>query len=85
MAFYVYILECADGTLYTGSTNDLEKRLYTHNHLKNGARYTRARRPVSLVYHEFFETLSEARRREHNIKLLRRSEKIFLIQRLNGG
>lgn len=76
----VYILKCSDGTLYTGSTVDLEKRLHEHNHAKNGAKYTRARRPVELAYQEDFDDLSAARSREAEIKRLTRAEKLALIQ-----
>lgn len=76
---YVYILRCADDTLYCGSTNDLEKRVHLHNHAKAGAKYTRARRPVTLVYHERFRTLARARAREAAIKRLTRAEKFELI------
>ncbi|MEX0672750.1 MAG: GIY-YIG nuclease family protein [Candidatus Paceibacterota bacterium] len=79
MNYTVYILECADGTLYTGSTNDLEKRLHQHNHAKAGAHYTKIRRPVTLAYSERFETMSEARKRECELKKLTREEKILLI------
>lgn len=75
---YVYILKCSDGTLYTGYTKDLEKRLRVHN-AGRGARYTRARLPVELVYHEEYETKCEAMRREYAIKQLTRKEKIQLI------
>lgn len=75
----VYILQCSDGTLYTGSTNDLEKRLHAHNHLKSAAKYTRARRPVKVVYSELCESLSLARKREAEIKRLTREEKLQLI------
>lgn len=75
----VYILECSDGTLYTGSTNDLGKRVYTHNNLKSGAKYTRARRPVKVVYSETCVDLSVARKREAAIKKLTREEKLKLI------
>ena len=74
----VYILRCGDGTLYTGWTNDLEKRLRTHAAGK-GAKYTRARLPVTLVYTEVFETEHEARSRECGIKRLTRSQKLSLI------
>ena len=74
----VYMLRCADGTLYTGWTNDLEKRLKTHAAGKGG-RYTRARLPVSLAYTERFETAHEARSREWHIKRLTRDEKLALI------
>ncbi|MCR5842591.1 MAG: GIY-YIG nuclease family protein [Oscillospiraceae bacterium] len=75
----VYILRCRDGTLYTGWTNDLEKRLRTHAAGK-GAKYTRARLPVTLVYTEVFETEHEARSRECGIKRLTRSQKLSLIK-----
>lgn len=76
---YIYILECSDGTLYTGYTIDLEKRLHTHNEGK-GAKYTRVRLPVKRVYEESFETKSAAMQREYAIKQLTRSQKIKLIQ-----
>lgn len=75
----VYILRCGDGTLYTGWTKDLEKRLRTHAAGK-GAKYTRARLPVTLVYTEVFETEHEARSRECGIKRLTRSQKLSLIK-----
>lgn len=77
---FTYILECADKTLYVGSTNDLEKRLYSHNHLKSGAHYTKIRRPVVLKYFERFETLTESRRRETEIKGWTKIKKIKLIE-----
>ncbi len=79
MEYYVYILECADGTLYTGSTNDLEKRVLTHNTSAAGARYTKIRRPVVLKYAEKFGTKSEALKREHALKKLARLEKLQLF------
>jgi len=75
---YTYILECSDGTYYTGWTNDLEKRLKTHNE-GSGGRYTRSRLPVQLVYYEAFETKQEAMSREWHIKKLSREEKSRLI------
>jgi putative endonuclease len=81
MPWYLYILRCADTTLYTGSTNDLEKRLHHHNHLKSGARYTKTRRPVTLAYSEEFETKSEALKREAEVKKLSKSEKESLIKK----
>ena len=75
---WVYILRCGDGTLYTGWTNDLEKRLKTHAAGK-GAKYTRARLPVTLVYAECCETEHEARSRECRIKRLTRDKKLALI------
>lgn len=76
--FYTYILRCSDNTLYTGWTNDLEKRLQSHNNGK-GAKYTKARLPVEMVYYKEVESKEEAMRLEWRIKQLRRSEKIKLI------
>ncbi len=78
--FFVYILYCSDGTFYTGSTTDLDKRLIEHNHAKRGAHYTKIRRPVELAYSEIFSTYAEARKREGEIKRLSRAEKSLLIQ-----
>jgi putative endonuclease len=75
---YTYILKCADGTLYTGWTNDLDKRLKAHNG-GTGGKYTRTRRPVELVYSESFDTKQEAQSREFAIKQLTRQEKEKLI------
>lgn len=75
---YTYLLECADQTLYCGWTNDLEKRLDAHNQ-GTGAKYTRPRRPVTLVYYEEFQTKEEAMRREAAIKKLNRIQKKALI------
>lgn len=75
---YVYILRCSDDTLYTGWTNDLQGRLAAHNAGK-GAKYTRTRRPVQLVYHEQLEDKSRAMRRESAIKHMRRSQKLLLV------
>lgn len=80
---YTYILKCKDGTLYTGWTNNLEKRLKDHNEGK-GAKYTKARRPVELVYYEAFETKEEAMSREYAIKQMKRSEKEALVQYENS-
>ena len=79
MTASVYMLSCADGSLYTGWTNDLAKRLDNHQAGK-GAKYTRSRLPVMLVYHETYETESEARKRECAIKKLTRQQKQQLIQ-----
>ena len=79
MTAYVYIVECADGTLYSGWTNDLEKRIAAHN-AGDGAKYTRSRRPVKLRYYETFEEKSKALRREYALKKLTRAEKIALIE-----
>lgn len=74
---YTYLLRCADGTLYCGWTNHLEERVRSHNEGK-GAKYTKCRRPVELVYFEAFETKQEAMRREAAIKRLTRAEKLKL-------
>ena len=76
---YTYILECSDGTLYTGWTNDIEKRLEAHNS-GHGAKYTRARRPVKLVYLETFKTKEEAMSREYAIKQIPRKKKLEMIK-----
>ncbi len=75
MAWYVYMLRCADGTLYTGVTNDLDGRVAAHNGSKTGARYTRSRRPVKLVYKERKRNRSYALKREAEIKGWTREEK----------
>lgn len=81
MPYFVYILKCADKSLYIGSTNNLEKRLKEHNELKRGAHYTKIRRPVELLYSEKFATLKGARRRENEIKSWRHEEKLKLINK----
>lgn len=77
--YYVYILECADSSLYVGCTNDLERRLVQHNQSKAGAHYTKIRRPVVLKYAETFPALKEARQREAEIKGWRREKKLALF------
>ncbi len=76
---YTYIVRCSDDTLYTGWTNDLEKRIKAHND-KKGAKYTKTRTPVELVYYEEFETKEEAMSREYAIKHLSRKAKEELIK-----
>ena len=79
---YVYIVECADGTYYTGYTTSLERRLNEHNYSTSRcAKYTRSRRPVRLRYYEEYKTVSEALRREHQIKKMSRKKKIELIEK----
>ena len=75
---YVYILKCSDGTFYTGWTTDIEARVNTHNS-GSGAKYTRGRRPVSLVYYEKLPDRSAALKREAAIKRLPRNKKLELI------
>ena len=77
---FTYIVECSDHTLYTGWTNDLEKRIEAHNTGK-GAKYTKTIRPVRLVYFETFATKEEAMSREYHIKRMSRQEKIKLISK----
>ena len=76
---YTYIVRCSDGSLYTGWTNDLEKRIKAHNEGK-GAKYTKSRRPVELVYYEAFEKKEEAMSREWAIKHMSREEKRGLLK-----
>lgn len=80
---YTYILECRDGTLYTGWTTDIDKRVAAHNSGK-GAKYTKSRRPVKLAYYEVFGTKEEAMSRECAIKRMPRREKTALIESKKG-
>lgn len=79
MSYFVYILKCKDDTLYTGIATDVERRLDEHNNSDKGAKYTRVRRPVELVYTEELEDRSSACKREYAIKQLKREEKLRLI------
>lgn len=81
MAWYVYLLRCADRTLYCGVTTDLERRLHEHNSSRRGARYTRARRRVSLAWSRACADRAEACRQEARIKALSRAEKEALCRR----
>lgn len=76
--YYTYVLKCSDGSLYTGWTDDLDKRIHAHNS-GNGSKYTRSRLPVVLLHSEAFDTKSEAMRRECAIKKLKRHQKLELI------
>lgn len=76
---YVYMVRCRDGSLYCGWTNHLEERVKAHNEGR-GARYTRSRRPVELVYHEEFSTKEEAMSREYAIKQMNRKEKLKMVE-----
>lgn len=78
-SWFVYILRCADGTFYTGVTTDVERRVQTHNESPTGAKYTKARRPVVLVWSEPAADRSTAQKREAAIKQLSRTEKELLI------
>ncbi len=77
--YFTYIVRCKDASLYTGCTTNLERRVAEHNSSKRGARYTKVRRPVELVYSEKFESRSEAQRRESELKKLPRSGKLALL------
>ncbi len=77
--FYVYIVQCSDDSLYTGITTDLNRRLEQHNRSRAGAKYTRSRRPVTLVYAKLVGTRSEASKEEYRIKKLSRQQKLKLI------
>ncbi len=81
MDAYTYMLYCSDGSLYTGWTNDLQKRIDTHNKGK-GSKYTRIRLPVKLVYYEHFCTKAAAMHREYEIKQLPREKKLDLCGRI---
>ncbi len=80
--YYLYILKCADGTLYTGITTDLKRRIGEHNDSLLGAKYTRARRPVELVYQRKFKDRSLASKEEARVKRLSRLEKLELVQKM---
>lgn len=79
-AYYTYIVRCSDDSLYTGYTTNLKKRLHEHNEGKNGAKYTRSRRPVTLVYFEKHDTKHDAMSREALIKQFSRRQKDKLIE-----
>lgn len=81
---YVYIVRCADKSLYTGYTTDIERRIGEHNR-GQGAKYTRGRRPVELVYKEQYASRSEAQKREYQIKQLTREQKLDLIKEGKNG
>lgn len=80
MPHFIYILKCRDKTLYTGYTNDLNKRILAHNSLKSGAKYTKGRRPVKLVYFEKHKTKSSALKKEINLKNMTRKQKLCVIK-----
>lgn len=78
--YYIYLLCCQDGTLYCGMTRDLDKRVKEHNNSARGAKYTRGRRPVKLVYFEEYKIQRKALQRESEIKKLNKNQKLQLIQ-----
>ncbi len=79
MPYFIYIVQCSDTTLYTGITTDVQRRVDEHNHSEKGAKYTKLRRPVHLVYTEIAENRSIASKREYAIKKLSRHAKLALI------
>ena len=81
---YTYMVQCRDGSLYTGYTTDVLRRTEEHNKGK-GAKYTRSRRPVTLVYYEVYETKTDAMKREYDLKQLTRVEKLKLIEEFHRG
>ena len=81
MTWHIYIIECSDGSLYTGITNNLKKRIAAHNEGR-GAKYTKSRRPVRLRYNERVTDRKSASQREYAIKSLSKAAKLVLIQRL---
>ncbi len=81
MSYFVYILRCNDDTLYTGITKDVQKRLQEHNESDKGAKYTKVRRPVELLYKEEATDRSSASKREYAIKKLSRAKKLELIEK----
>lgn len=84
MTWFVYMLRCADDSIYSGITKDLPRRLDEHNGLsKNGAKYTRARRPVCLIYQEQHQNRSLASQREHQLKNFSRQQKLALLNALD--
>ena len=78
--WFLYIVVCADGSLYTGITTDIDRRLYEHNYTKKGAKYTRSRRPVRLGYCATYKSRSMAAKAESNIKKLKRENKLILCK-----
>lgn len=78
--WYVYLVACSDNTLYCGVTKDIDRRINEHNHLQKGAKYTRSRRPVRLVWSCRAKNRSEAQKEERRIKKLTRKEKLELIK-----
>lgn len=81
--YYLYILECADKTLYTGITTDLKRREDEHNGSKLGAKYTATRRPVKVVFYKKFKDRSAASTKEAEIKKLKKVQKLELIEKFN--
>lgn len=81
MSYFVYILQCSDNSLYIGIAKDIEKRVKEHNTSSKGAKYTRSRRPVVVIYTEEFDSRSSALKREWVLKQLSRHEKEILLRK----
>lgn len=81
--FYLYLLRCSDNSLYCGQTKDLQRRVKEHNSIDSKSRYTRTRRPVNLIYFEKYKTVSEALKREFEIKQLTKAKKEMLIKKVH--
>jgi len=79
-SWYIYIVECCDGSFYTGITTDIDRRLLEHNFSFKAAKYTRSRRPVKLVYKEVSQNRSTASKREYQIKKMKRKDKVILVE-----
>jgi putative endonuclease len=77
--WYLYVAKCSDGSFYTGITTDVARRLNEHNTASSGAKYTRSRRPVELVFHEEYSSQSEALKAEYSFKKLSRKQKLRII------
>ena len=82
--WFLYVLKCVDGSLYTGITTDVTRRLHEHNNTKKGAKYTRSRRPTELMYWVDFRDRSTASKAEARFKKLNKKAKLFLIQSGSG-
>lgn len=78
--WFVYMLKCSDGTIYTGITTDVDRRVGEHNNSPKGAKYTRVRRPVELIYSDLHDDKSSASKREYQIKQLSKSQKLLLAK-----
>ena len=77
--WYTYMVKCRDGTIYTGVTKDLTRRIREHNVSSRGAKYTKSRRPVTLIYHHQFESRSGAQKFEYKVKKMTRKQKLALV------
>lgn len=81
MMYFIYLLRCLDNSLYCGQTKDLQRRIKEHNSVDSKSKYTRTRRPVNLIYFEKYKTISDALKRESEIKKLTKEKKEELIQK----